>query len=87
MQIGRAYGTNRRSETPAHLYLTGLNTDGQLKIELERKMTGFGTDSCIVSLHYSDSCIVSLHYSDSCIVSHHYSDSCIVSVHYSDSCM
>ena len=74
MQIGRAYGTNRRSETPAHLYLTGLNTDGQLKIELERKMTGFGTDSCIVSFDYSQgfctvSCIVSLHYSDSCIVS------------------
>lgn len=49
MQIGRAYGSNRHSETPVHLYLTGLGTVGSLTSELKKKITGFGTASCIVS--------------------------------------
>ncbi|WAR30975.1 TM10B-like protein [Mya arenaria] len=41
MQVGRLYGSNRRVDNPAHIYLTGVNKGGQLYSELVKKNSGF----------------------------------------------
>ena len=41
MQIGRAYGSNRRASQPAHLYLTGLDKKGNLYEQCVKKNDGF----------------------------------------------
>ncbi|KAK3586974.1 hypothetical protein CHS0354_026689 [Potamilus streckersoni] len=40
-QIGRLYGSNRKAEKPAHIYLTGLKKEGQLYKHCIRKNEGF----------------------------------------------
>ncbi|XP_052223250.1 tRNA methyltransferase 10 homolog B-like [Dreissena polymorpha] len=41
MQVGRLYGSNRRADKPAHIYLTGLKKGGQLYQEMVNKNSGF----------------------------------------------
>ena len=41
MQFGRLYGSNKKAETPAHIYLTGLKKDHALYHELVKKNCGF----------------------------------------------
>lgn len=40
-QIGRLYGSNRKVDKPAHIYLCGLNRDGFTYKECVRKNSGF----------------------------------------------
>jgi hypothetical protein len=40
-QVGRLYGSNKKSEKPFHLYLVGLNSSGRLVQECRRRHEGF----------------------------------------------
>ena len=40
-QINRVYGANKQLTHPAHIYLTGLKTDGLIQRELRNKCSGF----------------------------------------------
>ncbi|KAL3871517.1 hypothetical protein ACJMK2_039511 [Sinanodonta woodiana] len=59
-QIGRIYGSNRKSEAPAHIYLTSLKKEGQLYKHCVSKNEGFQnylieiTDSSYIDLFKPD---------------------------------
>ena len=40
-QINRVYGANKQLTHPAHIYLTGIKTDGLMRRELYSKCSGF----------------------------------------------
>ncbi|KAH3798431.1 hypothetical protein DPMN_152030 [Dreissena polymorpha] len=40
MQVGSLYGSNRRADKPAHIYLIGLKKGGQLYQEMVIKNSG-----------------------------------------------